>query len=46
MQEAVNQQRIIEKGLRQALTQNEFELYFQGQYDRDNRLVGAETLLR
>ena len=46
MQEAVTQQRIIEKGLRQALTQNEFELYFQGQYDRDNRLVGAETLLR
>ncbi len=46
MQEAVNQQRIIEKGLRQALEQGEFELYFQAQYDGDKRLVGAETLLR
>jgi len=46
MQEAVNQQRIIEKGLRQALVNDEFELYYQGQYDDDNQLVGAETLLR
>lgn len=46
MQEAVNQQRIIEKGLRQALVNHEFELYFQGQYDEDHHLVGAETLLR
>jgi len=46
MQEAVNQKRIIEKGLRQALAEDEFELYFQGQYDADRRLVGAETLLR
>ncbi len=46
MQEAVNQQRIIEKGLRQALVNKEFELYYQGQYDDDSRLVGAETLLR
>ncbi|MCP4980069.1 MAG: bifunctional diguanylate cyclase/phosphodiesterase [Gammaproteobacteria bacterium] len=46
MQETVNQQRIIEKGLRQAINNNEFELYFQGQYDSDNRRVGAETLLR
>jgi len=46
MQDAVNQQRRIEKGLRQALTMQEFELYFQGQYDADNRLIGAETLLR
>lgn len=46
MQEAVNQQRIIEKGLRQALENDEFELYYQGQYDDNNRLVGAETLLR
>ena len=33
MQNAANQQCTIEKGLRQALTNNEFELYFQGQYD-------------
>ena len=46
MQDAVNHQRIIEKGLRQALANNEFELYFQGQYDAQNQLTGAETLLR
>jgi diguanylate cyclase (GGDEF)-like protein len=46
MQDAVNQQRIIEKGLRQALANGEFELYFQGQYDADNLLIGAESLLR
>ncbi len=46
MQEAVNKQRTIDKGLRQALANSEFELYFQGQYDAGNRLVGAETLLR
>jgi len=46
MQDAVNQQRRIEKGLREALTNQEFELYFQGQYDAENQLVGAETLLR
>jgi diguanylate cyclase (GGDEF)-like protein len=46
MQDAVNQQRTIEKGLREALTNHEFELYFQGQYDAENQLVGAETLLR
>jgi diguanylate cyclase (GGDEF)-like protein len=46
MQDAVNQQRTIEKGLRDALTNQEFELYFQGQYDAENQLVGAETLLR
>ncbi len=46
MQEAVNQQREIEKGLRQALVEQEFELYFQAQYDNEARVVGAETLLR
>jgi len=46
MQEAVNQQRLIEKGLRQALAHEQFELYFQGQYNASNQLVGAETLLR
>ena len=46
MQEAVNQHRSIEKGLRQALGNREFELYFQGQYNANELLVGAETLLR
>jgi diguanylate cyclase (GGDEF)-like protein len=46
MQDAVTQQRVIERGLRQALANDEFELYYQGQYDADNRLMGAECLLR
>ncbi len=46
MQEAVNQQREIEKGLRDALARGEFELYFQPQYDSWRRVIGAETLLR
>ena len=46
MQEAVNQQRIIEKGLRDALENNEFELYFQSQLNASQQVVGAETLLR
>ena len=46
MQDAVNQQRNIEKGLRRALAENEFELHYQGQYDSAGDLVGAETLLR
>jgi len=46
MQDTVNQQRSIEKGLRQALVNDEFELYYQGQYDAGNQLVGAESLLR
>ncbi|HKJ51407.1 MAG TPA: EAL domain-containing protein [Gammaproteobacteria bacterium] len=46
MQEAVNQQRRIEAGLRQALARDEFQLYFQAQYDADRHVVGAECLLR
>ena len=46
MQEAVNQQHVVEKGLRAALENNEFELYFQAQYDAERQVVGAETLLR
>ncbi len=46
MQEAVNRQREIEKGLRDALARGEFELYFQPQYDSWHRVIGAETLLR
>lgn len=46
MQDAVDQRRIIEKGLRGALENNEFELYFQPQFDSKNTLVGAESLLR
>jgi diguanylate cyclase (GGDEF)-like protein len=46
MQEAVNQYRVVEKGLRAALNNDEFELYFQAQYDSAKRVIGAETLLR
>ena len=46
MQEAVNQKRIVEKGLRAGLENDEFELYFQAQYDARQQVVGAETLLR
>lgn len=46
MQDAINQHRIIEKGLRKALAKNQFELYLQAQFDSDNNLVGAETLIR
>ncbi len=46
MQEAVNRQREIEKGLRDALARAEFELYLQPQYDSWRRVIGAETLLR
>jgi len=46
MQEAVNRQRRIEAGLRQALNNDEFQLFLQPQYDADRRLVGAECLLR
>ena len=46
MQEAVNQQRRIEAGLRQALAGDEFQLFLQAQYDAERRVVGAECLLR
>lgn len=37
----------IDNGLRAALKQNEFKLHYQPQYTiRDNRIVGAEALLR
>ena len=46
MQEAVNQQRRIEAGLRQALAGDEFQLFLQAQYDAGRQVVGAECLLR
>ena len=46
MQEAVNQHRVIEKGLRLALDNEEFELYYQAQLNAKQQIVGAEALLR
>lgn len=46
MQDAVNQRRDIEKDLRVALEEEEFELYFQAQFGNDHEVVGSEALLR
>lgn len=47
MQEAASERLRLENDLRLALVRGEFELYFQPQVDaRDNRIVGAEALLR
>jgi diguanylate cyclase (GGDEF)-like protein len=47
MNEAVTERMNIERGLRVALENNEFELYFQPQLDlQTNRISGFEALLR
>lgn len=47
MQEAASERLRLENDLRLALVRGEFELYFQPQVDaRDNRIIGAEALLR
>jgi diguanylate cyclase (GGDEF)-like protein/PAS domain S-box-containing protein len=46
MQALVDERAKLEGGLRQALAQDEFLLYFQSQVDRRGTIVGAEALLR
>ncbi len=46
MQRAVESRAMMEKALRQALAKNELQLYYQMQVDREQRIVGAEALLR
>jgi diguanylate cyclase (GGDEF)-like protein len=46
MQVAVEQRVALETELRHALERGEFELYYQPKFTIDNRLVGAEALLR
>ncbi len=46
MQEAVDQHLALEKGLRKALKEKVFQLYYQPLLDDDNRVIGTEALLR
>ena len=46
MQAQADRRLLLEKGLRQALQQDEFELHYQPQVDTDGRFVAAEALLR
>ncbi|WP_425667786.1 two-component system response regulator (plasmid) [Vibrio tubiashii] len=43
---AVNQRLRIENNLKQALKNEELELYYQPQFDKSMKLVGAEALIR
>ena len=46
MQRRANQRLILERDLRKALTQQQFSLHYQPQFDLKNQLIGAEALLR
>lgn len=46
MQAAVDSRAELETGLRRALANDEFMLYYQPQVDGDGHLIGAEALLR
>ncbi len=46
MQVALDRRSEIEAGLRHALLHQDLRLYFQGQFDSQGRLVGAEALVR
>lgn len=46
MQTGLNQRAALETDLRNALTQNQFQLYYQIQVDEQARPIGAEALLR
>jgi len=46
MQSSAQERLEVEKGLHQALKNNEFELWFQPQVSSDDKILGAEALLR
>ncbi|MDD5461879.1 MAG: EAL domain-containing protein [Methylococcales bacterium] len=46
MQRHANQRLMLEEELREALTQQQFSLHYQPQFDLNNQLIGAEALLR
>jgi len=46
MQEELEQRSEIEAGIRKAIPNNEFQLYYQVQVDGDQQYIGAEALIR
>ncbi len=46
MQELADQRLILEKEMRQALSNSEFKLYYQPQVDRHGNVISAEALIR
>jgi diguanylate cyclase (GGDEF)-like protein/PAS domain S-box-containing protein len=46
MQAAISARVELEEDLRQALAENQFELYFQAQVHRNHQIIGAEVLIR
>lgn len=46
MQQAAEERFDLQGKMRHALSQEEFELYYQPQYDSDGNIIGAESLLR
>ena len=46
MQAEIMKQSALENGLREALAQHQFHLYFQAQMEGEGRLIGAEALVR
>ncbi len=46
VQQVLDQRSTLEADLRQAVAENQFELYFQSEVDRDGRLSGVEVLIR
>ncbi|MEW6165963.1 MAG: EAL domain-containing protein [Pseudomonadota bacterium] len=46
MQASLESRALLETELRRALPQQQFELFYQPQVDREQRIVGAEALLR
>ncbi|PPC91979.1 MAG: response regulator receiver protein [Methylobacter sp.] len=46
MESALEAHMVLEKDLRSALAENQFELYYQLQVDKDRKIVGSEALIR
>ncbi len=46
MQAAITARVVLEAGLRQALAENQFKLYYQPQVHHNRKIIGAEVLIR